>query len=137
MIGVIANAARHEPDAVAALRAGREDRMNRWLRLPLPEPYNPTRVEALRDRLRTPRSAAAPAREKARPNAAKKAAKQPPKKAATKVDKRGKPARAAKVADAGERRRREPVHHVDGRREARGGRPQASRPRALEGHRYG
>ena len=107
------------------------------LRLPLPEPYNPTRVEALRDRLRTPRSAAAPAREKARPNAAKKAAKQPPKKAATKVDKRGKPARAAKVSDAGERRRREPVHHVDGRREARGGRPQASRPRALEGHRYG
>ncbi len=137
MIGVIANAARHEPDAVAALRAGREDRMNRWLRLPLPEPYNPTRVEALRDRLRTPRSVGAPAREEARAKAVKKAAKQPPKKAAAKVDKRGKPARAAKVADAGERRRREPVHHVDGRREARGGRPQASRPRALEGHRYG
>ena len=31
IIGVIANAARHEPEAVAALRAGREDRVNRLL----------------------------------------------------------------------------------------------------------
>ena len=38
MIGLMANAARHEPDAVAALRAGRDDRVNRLLRLPLPEP---------------------------------------------------------------------------------------------------
>lgn len=53
IVGVVANAARHEPDAIVALRAGRDDRMNRWLRLPLPEPYVPTRVEALRDRLRT------------------------------------------------------------------------------------
>ena len=53
MIGVIANAARHEPEAVAALRAGRDDRMNRLLRLPLPQPYAPTRTEALRDRLRS------------------------------------------------------------------------------------
>src|SRR6201988_4878205 len=53
IIGIMANAARHEPEAVAALRAGREDRMNRLLRLPLPEPYVPTRTEALRDRLRT------------------------------------------------------------------------------------
>ena len=44
MIGMMANAARHEPEAVAALRAGRDDRMNRLLRLPLPEPYAPTRV---------------------------------------------------------------------------------------------
>ena len=55
MIGVIANAARHEPEAVAALRAGRDDRMNRLLRLPLPQPYAPTRTEALRDRLRSRR----------------------------------------------------------------------------------
>lgn len=64
MVGVMANAARHEPEAVAALRAGRDDRMNRLLRLPLPEPYAPTRVEALRDRLRTrppsPKAAAKP-----------------------------------------------------------------------------
>ncbi len=53
MIGVMANAARHEPEAVAALRAGRDDRVNRLLRLPLPEPYVPTRTEALRDRLRS------------------------------------------------------------------------------------
>ena len=36
MIGIMANAARHEPEAVAALRAGRDDRVNRLLRLPLP-----------------------------------------------------------------------------------------------------
>ncbi len=53
IIGVIANAARHEPDAVVALRAGRDDRVNRLLRLPLPAPYTPTRAEALRDRLRS------------------------------------------------------------------------------------
>jgi cell division protein FtsW len=53
MIGVMANAARHEPEAVAALRSGGDDRMNRLLRLPLPEPYAPTKIEALRDRLRT------------------------------------------------------------------------------------
>jgi cell division protein FtsW len=53
IVGMIANAARHEPEAVAALRAGRDDRMNRFLRLPVPEPYSPSRTEALRDRLRT------------------------------------------------------------------------------------
>jgi cell division protein FtsW len=53
MVGIMANAARHEPEAVAALTAGRDDRMNRLLRLPLPAPYAPSRVEALRDRLRT------------------------------------------------------------------------------------
>ena len=62
MIGMMANAARHEPEAVAALRAGRDDRMNRLLRLPLPEPYTPTRVEALRDRLRSRPQPAKPQR---------------------------------------------------------------------------
>src|SRR6201997_2663595 len=33
MIGVMANAARHEPEAVAALRAGSDDKVNRVLRL--------------------------------------------------------------------------------------------------------
>ena len=56
MIGMMANAARHEPEAVAALRAGRDDKVNRLLRLPLPEPYSPTRVEALRDRKRLARN---------------------------------------------------------------------------------
>ncbi|MES3650074.1 putative lipid II flippase FtsW, partial [Mycobacterium intracellulare] len=53
MIGIMANAARHEPEAVAALRAGRDDKVNRLLRLPLPEPYSPTRLEAFRDRKRS------------------------------------------------------------------------------------
>lgn len=60
VIGLMANAARHEPEAVAALRAGRDDRVNRLLRLPPPEPYVPTRTEALRDRLRTKPAKAAP-----------------------------------------------------------------------------
>jgi cell division protein FtsW len=53
IIGMIANAARHEPEAVAALRAGRDDRVNRLLRLAVPQPYVPSRTEALRDRLRS------------------------------------------------------------------------------------
>ncbi|WP_434085833.1 putative lipid II flippase FtsW [Mycolicibacterium rufum] len=53
MVGIMANAARHEPQAVAALRAGRDDRVNRLLRLPLPAPYVPTRTEAMRERLRS------------------------------------------------------------------------------------
>lgn len=133
MIGVIANAARHEPDAVAALRAGRDDRMNRWLRLPLPEPYAPTRVEALRDRLRGSRRATGPAaKQPKQPNQQKKPRTSEPALAGGRR-RGGKPA----PADAGQRRRREPVHHGDGRREARGGRPQAYRQRALEGQRYG
>jgi cell division protein FtsW len=64
IMGVITNAARHEPEAVAALRAGRADRVNRLLRLPLPEPYTPTRLEAVRDRLRS--RPAKPARKPAR-----------------------------------------------------------------------
>jgi cell division protein FtsW len=61
MIGILANAARHEPDAVASLRAGGDDRINRLLRLPLPQPYAPTRTDAVRDRLRsrTPRPTSA------------------------------------------------------------------------------
>ena len=72
MIGLMANAARHEPDAVAALRAGRDDRVNRLLRLPIPEPYLPSRVDALRDRLRfraeTAKPPARPAKKPARPS---------------------------------------------------------------------
>src|SRR6478736_9874669 len=89
MIGVVANAARHEPDAVAALRAGRDDRMNRWLRLPLPEPYAPSRVEALRDRLRT--KPAKPARPE------KKAAKISARKAQPTRDRAASPSKNGKV----------------------------------------
>jgi cell division protein FtsW len=112
MIGMMANAARHEPEAVAALRAGRDDRMTRILRLPLPEPYSPTRVEALRDRLR------------GKPKPTKPQRKPPPARAARKprppaVDKRAARAR----------------HHVGGQRYT--GQRHARGRRALEGQRYG
>ena len=84
MVGLMANAARHEPDAVAALRAGRDDRMNRLLRLPLPDPYVPTKVEALRDRLRS--------------NTAGDRAAKP---TATKSGKSAKPVRSGKAAKPG------------------------------------
>lgn len=116
MFGVIANAARHEPEAVAALRAGRDDRVDRWLRLPPPQPYRPTRLEAVRDRLRSrPERPAAPRR----------------------------PRRPAREPAAGRARRA--GHHGDGRRTRAGsGRREPVRrartpdgPRTLEGQRYG
>jgi cell division protein FtsW len=110
IIGIMANAARHEPDAVAALRAGREDTVNRLLRLPLPEAYVPTRTEALRDRLRS-RPAAKPV----------KAARKPDRKPV--ADKRRKPHPA-------DRQVRRSGHH--GGRNGTG-----RRARSLEGQRYG
>ena len=97
MVGLMANAARHEPDAVAALRAGRDDRMNRLLRLPMPEPYVPTRVEALRDRLRSDRGAAKPDKPAKPAKSAKPARSAKPAKPARSA-KPAKPARSAKPA---------------------------------------
>nr|WP_090274099.1 putative lipid II flippase FtsW [Mycolicibacterium komanii]CRL67012.1 cell division protein FtsW [Mycolicibacterium komanii] len=117
MIGIMASAARHEPEAVAALRAGREDRVNSLLRLPLPAPYVPPRIEAVRERLgkRGADRSGKPDKAK-RTRAPKPAAKQAPK-PARKRQTAGKPARAAR-------------HHG-------GGRAEQSRRRALEGQRYG
>jgi cell division protein FtsW len=123
IIGIMANAARHEPEAVAALRAGREDRVNRLLRLPLPEPYVPTRTEALRDRLRS------------RPGA-------PPAKSARKPDRKavGEKKRKPHPAD---RQVRRSGHHGGGQRSGKTGhqgagqRNQGRRARTLEGQRYG
>ena len=109
IVGVIANAARHEPDAVVALRAGRDDRMNRWLRLPIPEPYTPSRVEALRARLRT------------RPTAVD---------AAPSERRRSAPVHHGS-AQRGRLAGNEPV------RARAAGRSQAHRKRALEGQRHG
>jgi cell division protein FtsW len=97
MVGLMANAARHEPDAVAALRAGRDDRMNRLLRLPMPEPYVPTRVEALRDRLRSDRGAAKPDKPAKPAKSAKPARSAKPAKPARSA-KPAKPAKSAKPA---------------------------------------
>ncbi len=133
IVGVVANAARHEPDAVLALRAGRDDRMNRWLRLPLPEPYVPSRVDALRDRLRTRPGPPEPA---PTPRKAAEPASGPRKAAAREV-----------ADDAPRRRGGRPVHHGSGQRggrletpepsRARAGRPQTRGKRALKGQRYG
>jgi cell division protein FtsW len=123
MIGIMANAARHEPEAVAALRAGRDDRMNRLLRLPLPEPYVPTRVEALRDRLRSQ------SRTK-RPSNTKKTAKAKPVKAP-----------AARKRSTGDRKPVRTGHHGGGQRRSgritqeAPARARSGRSRSLEGHR--
>jgi cell division protein FtsW len=122
MIGIMANAARHEPEAVAALRAGRDDKMNRLLRLPLPQPYVPTRLEAFRDRKRT-RPQPAPG--------ARKAGQGPARKASRKSDPPLRPA----FPRTGARPARGSGHHGSGQRHA--GQRQPRRARALEGQRYG
>ncbi len=128
MIGIIANAARHEPEAVAALRAGREDKVNRLLRLPLPEPYVPTHLEAFRDRKRTrPKPAGQPAARKA-PRAAARKAAEPLRPALPRTaDRLGR--RSADTA------RLQGRHHGAGQRYA--GQRRTGRVRALEGQRYG
>jgi cell division protein FtsW len=126
MIGMMANAARHEPEAVAALRAGRDDRMNRLLRLPLPEPYAPTRVEALRDRLR---SRPQPAKPERKAPAAR--AKRPARKPAVDASRAGGTSRLrgwGHLPLAG-------AHHGGGQRYT--GQRHAHGRRALEGQRYG
>jgi cell division protein FtsW len=132
IIGIMANAARHEPEAVAALRAGREDRVNRLLRLPLPEPYVQTRTEALRDRLRW-RSAAPPAKPR-RPSRQDEPRRKPDRKPVT--DKKRKPHPA-------DRQVRRSGHHGGGQRSGKSGRQgagqrnQGRRARTLEGQRHG
>ncbi|MGV0744624.1 putative lipid II flippase FtsW [Mycolicibacterium sp. XJ870] len=125
MMGLITNAARHEPEAVAALRAGRDDRVNRLLRLPPPEPYVPTRLEAVRDRLRARKTA----------GAARTPGK-PPRKSDRKPTPSGR--RKTHAADGPVRRSR---HHGGGESGARQPRApqrqQGRRARALEGQRYG
>lgn len=131
MIGLMANAARHEPEAVAALRAGRDDKVNRLLRLSLPEPYVPTRLEAFRDRRRPrPQPTRSPAQ-----GAARKAAKAPARKPGRNVD---PPMRAALPRTAARSGSRSGHHGAGQRRVSQGaGQRQARRARALEGQRYG
>ncbi|MGZ6779129.1 MAG: FtsW/RodA/SpoVE family cell cycle protein, partial [Mycobacterium sp.] len=133
IIGVIANAARHEPEAVAALRAGRDDRVNRLLRLRLPEPYVPTRTESLRDRLRTrdDKPAGKPKRKPAKNNRRK-------------PDTADRPVRRSVHHGGGQRasrRREERIGSRGGeeriRRGAAGRRQQGQRARTLEGQRHG
>lgn len=160
LIGLIANAARHEPEAVAALRAGRDDRMNRILRLPPPVPYSPTTLDSTRDRMRgrgdkparkpaarqaqptkpaRPTKSARPTRQAARqePSARQRRADAPRRARRTEEpDRRSGHSRRNPVpADGAGRRTRQnddPKGH--GRRDPRRSDP---RGRTLEGQRYG
>lgn len=150
MMGLITNAARHEPEAVAALRAGRDDRMTRLLRLPLPEPYVPTRLEVARNRLHdrrrsSPRSAGKPNGKAGVKPAAKQKGKHKDKQAGAKQARARQPGsrRSPHSADRPVRR----SGRATGRQPAGGGRSsvrypagqrkQGQRARTLEGQRYG
>ncbi|ORV56131.1 cell division protein FtsW [Mycobacterium florentinum] len=135
MIGIMCNAARHEPEAVAALRAGRDDKMNRLLRLPLPEPYSPTRLESFRDRKKAqPRPPRPPAPGRARKAPARKA-EPPARKGARQPEPPLRPVFPRTAARAEPRSR----HHGSDQRYPRQGAGQrrTRRARALEGQRYG
>ncbi|MEH3129219.1 MAG: putative lipid II flippase FtsW [Mycolicibacterium neoaurum] len=144
ILGVITNAARHEPEAVAALRAGRDDRVTRLLRLPLPEPYVPSRLEVARDRLRTRgkpgKPGKTPAKQKPPAKSKSKTVARKPRQTPA-VDARRASRREGHPAD---RAARSTGHHGDGRRasqrgraEPRQARGQQGRARSLEGQRYG
>ncbi|CDP89338.1 cell division protein FtsW [Mycolicibacterium farcinogenes] len=146
MMGLITNAARHEPEAVAALRAGRDDRMNRLLRLPLPEPYVPTRLEVARNRLHdrrksSPRSAGKPNGKAGVKPAAKKMDKQVRAKQTRARQSGGR--RSPHTADRPVRRSgRATGQQPAGARGSSvrypaGQRKQGQRARTLEGQRYG
>ncbi|WP_094981057.1 putative lipid II flippase FtsW [Rhodococcus pyridinivorans] len=68
MFGLIANAARHEPEAIAALHAGQDGRFARLLRLRKPEAYRAGRSSVARTvAARQPRARAAAPERSARP----------------------------------------------------------------------
>ena len=145
MVGLMANAARHEPDAVAALRAGRDDKVNRLMRLPLPEPYLPTKVEAARDRLRTKAEKAKPAKA-ARGATSARPARNPEKRTAGKAARPRERVPARAQAGTGRRTAERSGHHggassqrraaaAQGR--AQHGNAPVRRSRTLEGQRYG
>ncbi|MGI9162585.1 MAG: putative lipid II flippase FtsW [Mycobacterium sp.] len=150
MVGLMANAARHEPDAVSALRAGRDDKVNRLMRLPMPEPYLPSKVEAVRDRLRSRAQGAKPAKG-ARPsrNPEKRPARraQPPRERAASPTRGGaEPARSRAKAGTPRRSAETAGHHGGTSSQRRAGAAQghaqhgsgrARRSRSLEGQRYG
>ena len=149
MIGLMANAARHEPAAVAALRAGSDDRMNRLLRLPLPAAYVPTRVEALRDRLRSRPQTPKPAKP-TKPVKPARSAQKPAQKPARKAPRAAEAARRGAAVPAkartAARSDRHAGHHGVASRQGRAGGAErnghhgdgrARRAGTLEGQRYG
>jgi len=93
VFGLLANAARHEPQAIAALRTGEQGRLARMLRLPAPQPYSERRAQLAR-RAETPRQ---PARQAPR-QAPRQAQRQAPRQAPRQVS---APARAPRARRAG------------------------------------
>jgi cell division protein FtsW len=68
IMGILANAARHEPEAVAALRSQGPGKFGRLLRLPAPDPYRPpAKRKGGPGRGASPKAAARPAPRAARP----------------------------------------------------------------------
>jgi cell division protein FtsW len=132
MIGIMANAARHEPEAVAALRAGRDDKVNRLLRLPVPEPYTPSRIEAFRDRKG---NRSQPASKSGSKSGSAGKSRQPAPRASREP---GRPLRQALPRSA-DRPARRSGHHGSGQRRVSqaAGQRHTRRVRALEGQRYG
>jgi cell division protein FtsW len=132
MIGMMANAARHEPEAVAALRAGRDDKVNRLLRLPLPQPYLPSRLETFRDRKQArPKPVKAPQAGKPPRKPARQALREPDRGRGPSRLRGSAPTRLRGWGShplAGE-------HHGSGQPHA--GHRHTGRVRALEGQRYG
>jgi cell division protein FtsW len=124
ILGVVTNAARHEPEAVAALRAGRDDTVTRLLRLPLPEPYAPTRLESARDRLRARAAKPTPKPTAKAKTKAKPKPKPPPARNSAKDARR-------RTADAGDGSVRRSGHHGGRQRQP------SRRARPLEGQRNG
>lgn len=123
VLGVVTSAARHEPEAVAALRAGREDRVGKLLRLPLPEPYVMTRLDAARDRLRT-----RPTKDKPAPAPKPKGKSRAKDNAKAKAKPKPDPRRTRQGAEKSAQRT---GHHGTRQRQP------SPRARALEGQRYG
>ncbi|MDV8066487.1 putative lipid II flippase FtsW [Rhodococcus sp. IEGM 1366] len=56
MFGVVANAARHEPEAIAALHSGQDGRISKLLRLPMPVPFQSVRPSRPRGSAESSRS---------------------------------------------------------------------------------
>lgn len=116
MFGLIANAARHEPEAVAALHAGQDGRFGRLLRLPKPEQYTPARGEAVRLDRRADPARAEPRRAGAERGSGTAVRKRPaPPERASHERARGRTTQSATPRDQTPRRARRPARTTDSR----------------------
>ncbi|WP_416061249.1 putative lipid II flippase FtsW [Rhodococcus indonesiensis] len=116
MFGLIANAARHEPEAVAALHAGQDGRFGRLLRLPKPEQYTPSRGEGVRLDRRADPGRAAPRRAGAERGSGTAVRERPaPRGRAPQERARGRTTQPAAPQDQAPRRARRPARTTDSR----------------------